>query len=540
MNDVYEQIKFIVNSVWQRRFSALAVAWFVCLAGWTVVATMPNAYTSSARIFIDTSNILRPLLKGILVESDIDAELDLMKRMLTSRSSLSNVARLTDLDLTVSTPQQMEALLDSLKSRIGVNSKGAKLLTLSFTDSDPVRARDVTQALITTFIEMNLGHGREDIDAASRFLDSQIANYERQLQEAEKRLVTFKHEKLSKLPDQGSARQRIASLKEELDTAQTALRKATSQRDLLRQQSETPGGIVKRSYREELQQSLRELRSRYTDRHPEVIGLRRKIEALSEAPEGFPQTDAGPELAMTDRSQEPPNDPAFASAAVKEVNFDLVQLETDIAFYKRRIARTRQETVELERALSEIPATEAELTKLNRDYDVLKSQFTDLVNRREQASISRESYSRDSDVKFRILESPRVPGSPAGPSRSLLLMISLFGGMGAGVVFALLLGIINEAASDPKQLQQWFGLPILGTVSTIDNFRHHSLRVAQSSAFFGCFALLFVAFAGLMMVERQSGLASLASNRYVNSAYEGVRDAPGKLKAVITQAIGRI
>ena len=110
MNDVYEQIKFIVNSVWQRRFSALAVAWFVCLAGWTVVATMPNAYTSSARIFIDTSNILRPLLRGILVETDIDAELDLMKRMLTSRSSLSNVARLTDLDLTVSTPQQMEAL----------------------------------------------------------------------------------------------------------------------------------------------------------------------------------------------------------------------------------------------------------------------------------------------------------------------------------------------------------------------------------------------------------------------------------------------
>ena len=538
MNDVYEQIKFIVNSVWQRRFSALAVAWFVCLAGWTVVATMPNAYTSSARIFIDTSSILRPLLRGILVEKDIDAELDLMKRMLTGRSSLSNVARLTDLDLTVSTPQQMEALLDSLKSRIGVNSKGRKLLTLSFTDSDPVRARDVTQALITTFIEMNLGHGREDIDAASRFLDSQIANYERQLQEAEKRLVTFKHEKLSKLPDSGSARQRIASLKEALDTAQTALRKATSQRDLLRQQSETPGGIVKRSYREELQQSLRELRSRYTDLHPEVIGLRRKLESLSKAPEGYPQM--GPELAMTDRSQEPPNDPAFASAAVKEVNFDLVQLETDIAFYKRRIARTRQETVELERALSQIPATEAELTKLNRDYDVLKSQFTDLVGRREQASISRDSYSRDNDIKFRILEPPRVPGSPAGPSRSLLLMISLFGGMGAGVVFALLLGVINEAASDPKQLRQWFGLPILGTVSIVDNFRHHSLRVAQSSAFFGCFALLFVAFAGLMMVERQSGLASLASNRYVNSAYEEVRDAPGKLKAVITQAIGRI
>ena len=268
--------------------------------------------------------------------------------------------------------------------------------------------------------------------------------------------------------------------------------------------------------------------------------MRRKLATLSKAPEGDLQTDPALVLAKTDRSQESLNDPALAIAAVEEANIELAQAITDIAFFKGRMARGKQEIAELEHAISQIPQVDAELTKLNRDYDVLKSKFTDLVNRREQASISRESYSRDDDIKFRILEPPRVPGSPTGPSRSILLMVSLFGGMGAGVAFALLLGIISNAVSDPEQLRQWFGLPILGTVSTIDNFRHHSLRVAQSSAFFGCFALLFVAFAGLMMVERQSGLASLASNHYVNSAYEGVRAAPGRWKSIIAQVIGRI
>ncbi len=181
MNDVYEQIKFFVNSIWQRRSYALAVAWFVCLAGWIVVATMPNAYKSSARIFIDTSNVLRPLLKGLAVETDIEAELELMRRTLTSRANLSNVARLTDLDLTASTPHEMESLLQSLSSRTQIKPEGRKLLTISFVDSDPTRARDVTEALITTFVEMNLGHGRENIDAAQQFLDSQILTYDNDL-----------------------------------------------------------------------------------------------------------------------------------------------------------------------------------------------------------------------------------------------------------------------------------------------------------------------------------------------------------------------
>jgi hypothetical protein len=52
--------------------------------------------------------------------------------------------------------------------------------------------------------------------------------------------------------------------------------------------------------------------------------------------------------------------------------------------------------------------------------------------------------------------------------------------------------------------------------------------------------MLFVVFAGLVIVERQSGLENLRSNEHINAAYEGVGAASSKLKAVIAELIERI
>jgi len=291
---------------------------------------------------------------------------------------------------------------------------------------------------------------------------------------------------------------------------------------------------------EELVSSLRDLLSRFTEQHPEVIALRRKLRALREARESERLSEPGQAPAEVTQGPESSDELASGNPAIESLKIDLAQQETDIAFYRGRIARNTGQIAELEITMARIPEVEAELTRLNRDYEVLRSKYQDLVDRREQASISRERDIRSNDIKFRILEPPRVPGSPTGPSRILLLAVSLVGGIGAGVVFAVLLGLLSDAVSDPEQLRQSFGLPILGMVSTIDNFRNHSLRVAQLSAFFAGVAMLFVVFAGLVMVERQSGLANLRSNEHINAAYEGVGAASGKLKAVIAELIERI
>jgi uncharacterized protein involved in exopolysaccharide biosynthesis len=166
VQDLYAQALQVLNAVWHRRWAALGATWLVALLGWGLVVSQPNTYTSSARIFIDATSIMKPLLEGLAIDWDINLDPEVMKQTLTTRANLEQVARLTDLDLTATTPAQMEHLLNLMRSRITFQNEGRYLLRLSYTDGDPVRAQEVAQALTDVFLDSNLGHSREKMEIA--------------------------------------------------------------------------------------------------------------------------------------------------------------------------------------------------------------------------------------------------------------------------------------------------------------------------------------------------------------------------------------
>lgn len=529
MDDLHKQFVFLVNTVWQRRFHALAVAWLVCVAGWAVVAFMPNVYTASARLLVDTSNVLRPLLKGIAVESDTEDRLDLMTETLTSRANMTAVARLTDLDLKAATPSDMDHLLDSLRARTKVRWDGTKLVSISFSDSDPVRARDVVRALVTTFIETNLGHSRQDMEAARQFLDAQIQEYERQLEQAEQRLATFKQERLSQFPNRDDAEARIEELQNQLVEAEAALRKASSTRSALRRQLGALRHSESSSRVTELEDSLDDLLSKYTEQHPEVIALRRQIAALRTEGKGGSQDAAANGTAA--KSKRRTTQTVAANPVRDQLRVELAKQETDIAFYKDKVERIQQRLEKLQSRSAQLPEVEAELTRLNRDYEVIKLKYEELISRREQARISRERETRSDEVEFRVVDPPRVPTSADGPSRAILLTVALAFGFGAGGLFAVVYSLLRETYSDPARLRETFGLPVLGSVSNIGSFREHTRRAARSSAFFAGLIFLFAAYGGLLVVERQIGLANIGSIESAGDSFQGIGSTLKYLKA---------
>ena len=160
MEELYRQILSICYGMWLRRWYAVGVAWLVALIGWGVVATMPDKYESFARIYVDADPLLTPLMKGMIIDVDIDEQILLMQRTLTSRPNLEKVVRMTDLDLTVETDLQKEALLVRLESNIFVTSQGGSLVRVAYEHTDPQLAKRVVQALMTIFVETNLGRSR--------------------------------------------------------------------------------------------------------------------------------------------------------------------------------------------------------------------------------------------------------------------------------------------------------------------------------------------------------------------------------------------
>ncbi|HHM05640.1 MAG TPA: chain length-determining protein, partial [Gammaproteobacteria bacterium] len=415
MNEILGQIIDYIRGTWRYRWFMFLAAWPICIGGWVYVQTLPDQYTASARVYVDTSTMLRPLLSGLTVRSNVQSELSLMTRTLFSRPSLEKIARMTDLDLKAKTPEQMDSLLNGLAGKIKLSRTNRdSLYRISYQDSDPDLAKRLVQAVLTLFVEGALGESRKDSDTAQRFLDQQIEEYEARLVAAENRLKEFKRKNLGRMPkDGGSYYSSLQAAMGRLEQARLELREAQNRRDELARQiregkfAAAPGGPVggPGSLTPELdarilnlQKRLDELLLGYTEQHPDVILTRRTIEDLEKQRQKVlegRQASAGDEGTRG------------ASNLIKsQLQVALSEAEATVASLRVRVREYKGRVDELKRLVNVIPEVEVQLKQLNRDYNVTKSKYEELLVRREKAAMSEKLEQSPDAVKFRVVDPP--------------------------------------------------------------------------------------------------------------------------------------
>lgn len=472
MQEILDQFYGYVRGVWRRRWPMIVVAWLVCLVGWPVVLKMPDQYSASARVHVDTRSMLGPLLRGIAAQTNLGQEVSLVTRTLLSRPNLEKVARMTDLDLRAKTPAAMESLLDSLKSRISLRSTGREnIYTISFTDSDPQLAKKVVQSLLTIFVETSLGSTRKDTDTAQRFLDEQVAEYEARLIEAENRLKEFKRRNVGIMPGEGqNYYSRLQSAMAQQKEAQLQLEEAVNRRDELKDQLEQTQKDLDNEVLSEtlastdtpldsriqnLQVRLDELLLKYTEKHPDVVAIQTTIAEL----EAQKQAEL---KAMTGKG----SDGSYGeNPVIQQLKIALGEAEAEVSSLKVRVGEYTKRVKALEEMVDTIPQIEAELKNLNRDYGIVKSSYESLLQRRESARMAEKADATGEGVKFRVIDPPRVPLEPSGPNRPLFMGIVLLAGLGAGLGVAFLMSQLKTTFDDRTMLRNATDLPVLGTIS---------------------------------------------------------------------------
>ena len=204
MDQVLQQILGYAKAAWQRRWWGVAAAWLVCIVGWTWVMIIPDRYEASARVYVDTQTLLKPLLSGLAAEPNVEQQIKLMTRQLVSRPTLEKVARMTDLDVKAKTPEQTESMLNDLAGKISIADAGREnLYTISYQDANGDLAKKVVQSLLTIFVESSLGKTRQDISSSQRFIEEQLQQYQQKLTDAENALKEFKQKHIGMMPGQG-------------------------------------------------------------------------------------------------------------------------------------------------------------------------------------------------------------------------------------------------------------------------------------------------------------------------------------------------
>ena len=477
MQEIIEQLLGYLKGIWNKRWYGMTIAWLVCLIGWAIVFRMPDQYETKAKLYIDTQSILRPLLKGLTVQTNVNQQIQLMVRTLLSRPNVEKIIRMADLDLHTKNQEEFDGLIKKLQKEINFQKagRGQNLFNLSYVDSNREQGQDVLQAVINVFIENSIGETRDESQSARSFLNKQIKIYEKRLLESENKLKDFKQLNVGMLPSSGGdyfSRTQQALL--ELEQAKLALKEVEHQKEAI--QAEIDGEVpsfglgskrvmaqLSTPYDariEKLETDLDDLLLQYTDKHPDVLAVRRVMGSLK-----LKQAKEIAELQAEMQSEggyELNENPVF-----QQLKISLGQLTAQAATLKVRVEEYTERYETLNKMVNTIPEIEAQLIALNRDYNVTKKQYNEFLTRKESAAISQRVEQTTDSVQFKVIEAPRVEPHPVGPMRIMFSSVILFAGLGFGIGIAFILSQLKPVVLSGLELSQMTGLPLIGSVSAI-------------------------------------------------------------------------
>ncbi|MBF0193162.1 MAG: hypothetical protein HQL71_01340 [Magnetococcales bacterium] len=473
--------------MWRHRWQAVLLAWFICLAGWVSVAMMEDQYVSQARVKIEDP---RENIKDFLAKDsgvmDVTREARKFLNGLLSRNNLLGAISKTDLAFSVNNDRETEEMLNTLRAQLSVAASGASTYTIKHRHSNP----QITQQVVAYLVDLlprdkvNEFLGGQ-AQAAKKFLQTQVEEYESKVSKAEQELRAFKKKHVMILPDnQGGYYERLQKFskqQEEDQALKVALEKRQEEMERqlqdLKKKQVAPKKVEVEDPIDERVVALNakldklfsqyylmggEKRPLYTESHAEVIAIRKAI-ARFEKQREEERSKSYDEVSESDNWELEAN-PVF-----RKLKMEASAIDIELASVTARQATTKQQIKKLKELEDVIPAMENKLFRLQGYLDQKKNKMLKMLNKETQATETAEIEARLSQfVRFRVLSRPALPRRPVGPRRTLFSTIVLVGAVLASVTLALFLAIVRPVFDSPGSLKRVLGLPVLGMVSMVD------------------------------------------------------------------------
>jgi polysaccharide chain length determinant protein (PEP-CTERM system associated) len=496
-----------------RRWFVFATSAGVALASMLGIAAYHDRYQATARVYVDTQTVLKPLMESLTFQPDIDQQVSMLARTLISRPNVEKLVASPALELDSADPVAHDRIVSKLMNDIKIAPIGTgNLYDISFRGSDPDLARRLVVATVGLFVDSGAGEKKRDSQEAGHFIDEQIKSYEAKLIETENRLKEFK---IRNFGVTGVSNQdyfsRVSALTEEVSKLRVDLSAAEQARDSYRREltSENPqlppelasagvpgvtGGLAARI--DEQHRILDELLRRYTDEHPDVVNARRVLAQLEVEMQRRHAEDQA--LARSGRATSAATSPVY-----QKLRISIAESEAQVASMRSQLSAKQALLDQVRAAAGRQPQAEAELVQLNRDYDIIRKNYDLMVARRESAALGVKLDESSQLAEFRVVEPPRVLGAPVFPSRLHLSLIALLLSVAAGVGAAIAADLVRPTFDDKESLRLLSGRPVLGSLSmlrTLGAAAQHRASVMRFSLAFACLVgvqLAWVAWAAL-------------------------------------------
>ena len=463
----------VMWALWKRK-ALVAVCWAAGIGiSLSLLFSLRPVYTADALILVESQKIPENFVAPT-VQTGLEARLDRLKQQVLSRDRLWSLIQELDLYPTLRKTRTREEVLETMHRDITIglergwsaNRPGA--FRVSYRAYSGKTAAEVANRVGDFFITENLREREQEANGTSQFLESELEEAKKNLQEQEGKLREFKMTYNGELPEQeagmlaangqnkaellgiqdaiGRAQQNKLILGSSLSSAQDAY---THMQELARRQTRAGAPVLAaesgqaipkgpRAELEAVQAKLRTLRLRYRDGHPEVKALIQEEAALEKAVKEQDAAMARPAPAGNPQKSVPApleaaNDPALVAEKerVESLRQQIALTDQEIHDLDKRRERIVQDVGAVQERIEMLPMREQQLASLTRDYETSKANYKSLLDKKLAAEMAANMEKWQKAERFVMLDVARVPEKPTSPNRPVFLV--------GGVLFSLML-----------------------------------------------------------------------------------------------------
>lgn len=338
---------------------------------------------------------------------------------------------------------------------------GGNAFSITYIGEEPQTTMQVTNTLSSLFIEENLKAREQYAEGTSEFLSSELDMAQQELGQLEQKLKDFKQAHMGTLPGQLDANLRtLDRLQLELQTVTSSLKTNEDRKLVLEEQMKYNAAMVvspeiQGSLAGELESARAELGqmlSVFKESYPDVVIMKKRIKDLERQLQG----QTGNEK-PTEEAPAPPKvmHPAYA---------ELMAVKSQITTLSRRESNIRRQLDQYAGRVELTPASEQQLTDLQRDYDISLQNYKTLLEKKMSARLSENLEKRQKGARFRVVDPANLPQSPDQPNKPLVLSLGSAGGAAAGIALVCLVEFMNPAFRRPEDFEGVVDSPVLTSI----------------------------------------------------------------------------
>lgn len=458
----------LLGALDRRKWPAIVTFLVLLSAAITSVTYLPDVYRSVSTVLIERQQIPDELVRST-VTSALEIRIRTMTNQVLSFDNLQALISKHGLYPEMRAAEEpVQEIVEQMRKDVRISMGGREqqsrdhatiAFTVSYDAPEAATAAYVANDLSSFYIQENLRSRGETASATAEFLRTQLQQARSDLDRLEKRVSEFKQTNIGSLPQQLEAN--LATLEQlngQLRLNSDRQAQNSERRTVLEaQKTELMGALVEgRTANERLavmHATLADLKTRYSDKHPDVIRLKLEISSL--------------EQQVRESEGNGSSETTFVNPHLAQIQLQVDELGVEARLLQKEAEGLRASIARYQRRVEATPSREQEFSGLAREYETAQERYRSLVQREREAQLAESMEERQKGEQFRVLD-PALPArEPTAPKRPLLYALGVLLALGAGVAVAIGLEVIDPSLRSPDEVRDLTSIPVIVSLPRI-------------------------------------------------------------------------